>query len=160
MIFVTVGSQKFPFNRLLKSIDECINNGVIPPEVFAQTGVCTYVPQNFKYKAFLNRADYALQLQKADMVITHGGTGAIVGALKQGKKVIAMPRLSKYGEHVDDHQVQLLEEFEKEGLVFVCSDAMTLGTAYSQAQQEKFVPYQSNNKFFIADLDKYLSRND
>ena len=51
-------------------------------------------------------------MEKANIVITHGGTGAIIGAVKKGKKVIAVPRLAKYGEHVDDHQLQLIKKFD------------------------------------------------
>ena len=51
-------------------------------------------------------------MEKANIVITHGGTGAIIGAVKKGKKVIAVPRLAKYGEHVDDHQLQLIKQFD------------------------------------------------
>ena len=61
------------------------------------------------------------------MVITHGGTGVIIGAVKQGKKVIAVPRLASYGEHVDDHQVQLLREFDGMNLICACYDSEKLG---------------------------------
>ena len=36
MIFITLGSQKFQFNRLLKKVDDLIESGVIKEEVFAQ----------------------------------------------------------------------------------------------------------------------------
>lgn len=48
MIFITLGSQKFQFDRLLKAVDELIERGIIQDEVFAQTGYSTYVPNNYK----------------------------------------------------------------------------------------------------------------
>lgn len=107
MIFVTLGSQKFQFNRLLQKIDELVKEEAIKEEIFAQIGYSDYKPENYQYKDFLNRNEFSEIQSKADVVITHGGTGAIIGAVKKGKKVLAVPRLAKYGEHVDDHQIQL-----------------------------------------------------
>ena len=112
MIFVTLGSQKFQFNRLLIAIDELIERKVINEEVYAQTGYSDYKPKFYKYKYFMDRDEFADYETKANIVITHGGTGAIIGAVKKGKKVIAVPRLKKYGEHVDDHQVQIVEQLK------------------------------------------------
>lgn len=112
MIFITLGSQKFQFNRLLKAVDKLVANGTITDNVVAQIGYSDYKPQNFGYENFFDREMFAKIMDEAETVITHGGTGAIVGAVKKGKKVIAVPRLSKYGEHVDDHQLQLIEQFK------------------------------------------------
>ena len=103
MIFITLGSQKFQFDRLLKEVDRLIADGVIQEKVFAQIGASEYLPQNYTYERFLDRQHFAQIMDQCDSVITHGGTGVIIGAVKKGKKVIAVPRLAKYGEHVDDH---------------------------------------------------------
>lgn len=112
-IFITLGSQKFQFNRLLIAVDKLCEKKVISGEdVFAQTGYSDYVPRNYSYNNFLDRDEFSVEMGKADIVITHGGTGAIIGAVKKGKKVIAVPRRAKYGEHVDDHQLQLIKQFD------------------------------------------------
>ena len=118
MIFVTLGSQKFQFNRLLRKIDNLIIEGKIDEEVFAQIGYSDYEPQNFKCEMFLDREKFAECMEAANIVITHGGTGAIIGALKANKKVVAVPRLAKYGEHVDDHQLQIVEQFETFNFIY------------------------------------------
>ena len=117
MIFITLGSQKFQFNRLLKEIDRLIEQGKITEEVFAQTGYSDYKPKNYKYKNFLDRDQFNDVMSKCDKVITHGGTGAIINAVKKEKKVIAVPRLAKYGEHVDNHQLQIIEQFKEMNFV-------------------------------------------
>ena len=66
MIFITVGSQKFQFNRLLRKIDDLIQNGVIAEKVFAQVGYSDYIPRNFAYKQFLDREEFAAMLTHAD----------------------------------------------------------------------------------------------
>ena len=113
MIFVTVGSQKFQFNRLLKKIDELIEKKVITDKVFAQIGVSNYKPINYEYVDFMTQEEFIKKLEECNLLITHAGTGVIVNAVKKEKKVIATPRLAKYGEHVDDHQIQLIQQFDE-----------------------------------------------
>lgn len=156
MIFITLGSQKFQFNRLLKAIDKLIEQGKIKEEVFAQIGYSDYQPINYKYKQFLDRDEFTSMEGKADIVITHGGTGAIIGAVKKGKKVIAVPRLAKYGEHVDDHQLQLLKEFEDMNIIVACYDTEKLGDAYESIRDIKLQPYKSNQQTIISSIEKYL----
>ena len=122
MIFITLGSQKFQFNRLLIEIDRLVEEGKITEELFAQIGYSDYEPKNYEYKKFLDRDEFSYIMDKCDKVITHGGTGAIIGAVKKGKKVIAIPRLAKYGEHVDDHQLQIVKQFNEMGFIGVCDD--------------------------------------
>lgn len=157
MVFVTVGSQKFPFDRLLEAVDACVSDGSIRDEVFAQTGASAYEPRNYAWKPFLDRGEFAEKMAAADVVITHGGTGAIVGALKQGKKVIAMARLARYGEHVDDHQEQILDAFERGGHILTCFDAASLSDVYRKVVDWVPTVSRSNTTRFITDLDEYLS---
>lgn len=149
MIFVTLGSQKFQFNRLLKAIDELIEKGVIQEDVFAQTGYSDYEPKNFKYKQFLDREEFSAYQDKSDLIITHGGTGAIVGALKKEKKVIAVPRLAKYGEHVDDHQLQIIDIFTETNYIFACKECDELSNVYKLTQVEEKDRFKSNNSVFV-----------
>ena len=110
MIFVCLGSQQYPFNRPLKEIDRLIDENIIKEDVFAQIGNSDYIPKKFKYKDFLNPEDYKKVLEMADVVISHGGTGSIINAIKLSKPTIVIPRQSKYGEHLDDHQFQIVEK--------------------------------------------------
>lgn len=156
MVFVTVGSQKIQFDRLIQTVDELIASGVIPKECFAQTGYCTYIPQHMKYAVFLDRDEFALKMSTCDTVITHGGTGAIIGAIKRGKKVIAVPRLARFGEHVDDHQIEIVRQFAEMGLIEPCYDLSKLGDAYERSRKVTYRSYASNTRIFIADLGAYL----
>ena len=116
MIFVTVGSQKFQFDRLIRAVDALVASGVVGDGAFAQTGVCTYIPEYLEHEAFLDRDSFRIHMDACDVVVTHGGTGAIIGAVKDNKKVIAVPRLAKYGEHVDDHQIEIVRQFGDMGM--------------------------------------------
>ena len=156
MIFVTLGSQKFQFNRLLKAIDKLVSDGKITDTVFAQTGYSDYLPLHFKYKAFMDRKEFSCMQDKADIIITHGGTGAIVGALKKGKKVIGVPRLSKYEEHVDDHQLQIIEEFVKAGYIFTCQDCDEIYLVIQQIKNFKLLEYKSNTNSYIDSINEFI----
>ena len=156
-IFITLGSQKFQFNRLLKAVDELCERGTIEAEdVFAQIGYSDYLPKNFNYKRFLDRDEFSKEMEKADIVITHGGTGAIIGAVKKGKKVIAVPRLAKYGEHVDDHQLQLIKQFDDLNLICSCQDTSKLDVALKIAQITKYNRYESNTINIISSFEEYI----
>lgn len=151
MIFVTLGSQKFQFNRLLKAVDALTTD----EEIFAQIGYSDYRPANYTYKEFLDREEYTQIIDKADIVITHGGTGAIIGAVKKGKKVIAVPRLARYGEHVDDHQLQIVEQFQDLNLIYACED-MNLEKAISAVKNREYRAYQSNTQTIMNSIEAFI----
>lgn len=156
-IFITLGSQKFQFNRLLKAVDElCEKEKIVAEDVYAQIGYSDYLPKNFRYKKFLDRDEFSAEMSRADIVVTHGGTGAIIGAVKQGKKVIAVPRRAKYGEHVDDHQLQLVEQFKELQLICECDDAEKIGDALEIVQKTTYKEYVSNTQRIINSIENFI----
>ncbi|MBT1169951.1 PssE/Cps14G family polysaccharide biosynthesis glycosyltransferase [Bifidobacterium sp. SO4] len=156
MIFITLGSQKFQFDRLLKAVDELVASGAITEPVFAQSGYSDYQPKHYAFKQFLDRDEFGERMGKADIVITHGGTGAIIGAVKKGKKVIAVPRLAKYGEHVDDHQLQLIKEFKQMGIICACDDCSQLADALTEVKNTTYRPFESNTQTIIDSIDGFV----
>lgn len=156
MVFVTVGSQKFQFDRLVRAVDELAAAGALDGPVFAQTGWCAYEPRFIEHVPFLDRDAFRERMAAADVVVTHAGTGAIVGALKAGKKVVAVPRLRECGEHVDDHQREIVERFAGMGLIEPCMDVGGLADACRRARGRSYRPYRSNTERFVADLRGYL----
>lgn len=156
MIFVTLGSQKFQFNRLLKEIDQLIEENEITEEVFAQIGYSDYQPRNYSYKSFLDRDEYNEIMSRCDKVITHGGTGAIIGALKKEKKVIAVPRLAKYEEHVDDHQLQITQQFKELRFILSVNDVSELINQIKYLNDIEFEKYISNTNSIIESIDEFL----
>ena len=156
MIIITLGSQKFQFNRLLKAVDDLVESKIINEEIFAQIGYSDYIPKHYLYKKFLDRNEYMKKINKCDLVITHGGTGAIIGAIKNGKKVIAIPRLKKFGEHVDDHQVQIVNQFNDMNLICGIMDTKNLENAISEAKEQEYKQYKSNTNVIISSIERYI----
>lgn len=157
MIFITVGSQKFQFDRLLKKVDKIIEKGYLKDKVFAQTGYCNYKPKYFKYKEFLNRDEFDKYINECEILLTHGGTGAIIGGVKKNKKVIAIPRNKKFGEHVDNHQYEIVKEFYNMGFIYTVENIENLYDSIKQIKNQKFKEYKSNTKKIIDDIDKFIS---
>ena len=156
MIFISLGSQKFQMNRLLKAVDEKVENGAIRDEVFAQIGHSDYKPIYYEYTQFLTREEINNRLDKADIVISHGGTGIIVNSIKRSKKVIAVARLNKYGEHVDDHQIQIVSQFSQATLILACDDCSKIDMFIDKAKRHTFDTYTSNTETILKDLQTYI----
>lgn len=156
MIFVVLGSQKFQFNRLLKSLDIAVENGLITDSIFAQTGSSDYEPRNYEYSNFLDRDEYKNKLSQSDVVICHGGTGVIVGAVKNNKKVIAIARLSRYNEHVDDHQLQIINQFAQANMISYVDEPDEIPGKLEEIKNITFEKYVSNQKTINNYLKEYI----
>ncbi|CEI73368.1 PssE/Cps14G family polysaccharide biosynthesis glycosyltransferase [Romboutsia hominis] len=156
MIFVTLGSQKFQFNRLLKEIDRLVEEGIITDEVFAQIGYSDYKPKNYNYKEFLDREEFTSIMNKCNKVITHGGTGAIINAIKKRKKVIAIPRLIDFREHVDNHQIQIVNQFKSMGFIYAVYNTNELEHAIDRIEKFETKEYISNTEEIIESICEFI----
>jgi UDP-N-acetylglucosamine transferase subunit ALG13 len=137
MIFLTVGTQ-FPFDRLVQAVDIAVDKGLIGGEIFAQIGDSTYRPRNFESVVSLDKADFDANFRQASHVISHAGIGTITMALEYQKPLLAMPRLKKYGEVVNDHQVDFARKFAQLGHILLANDADEL--LNTMPKLKSFVP--------------------
>lgn len=115
MIFVTVGTHEQPFNRLVKAVDDLKMSGKITDSVFIQTGYSTYVPKACEYKDFISMNQMNEYMEKANIIITHGGPSSFIMTLQHNKVPIVVPRLSKFNEHVNNHQLIFCNELFARG---------------------------------------------
>jgi len=143
MIFLTVGTQ-FPFDRLVRAIDELFDQGLLYEPVLAQIGGGTYQPRNFEAVASLDRRAFECQFQKSSAIIGHAGTGTITMALDRGKPLLVMPRRKKYREHVNDHQVELAARFEALGHILVARDETDLPPKMAELKSFTPAPRRTN----------------
>jgi UDP-N-acetylglucosamine transferase subunit ALG13 len=124
MIFVTVGAD-LPFDRLVKAVDDWAGqNG--REDFFAQVGDCEYVPRHMQYERFLSSAAFSYKLKLAEFVISHAGTGTILSSLKQGKRMLVMPRRRSLNEARNEHQWATARYFKERGLLNVALDEVSL----------------------------------
>ncbi|MFH1105981.1 MAG: PssE/Cps14G family polysaccharide biosynthesis glycosyltransferase [Candidatus Aenigmatarchaeota archaeon] len=126
LIFVTVGTHKQQFNRLVKAVDDFVAAGKIKDSVIMQTGNSTYAPKNCKHFKFTGKVIIRKIQKNAKVIITHAGAGTIIEALSYKKPVIVVPRLKKFGEHTDDHQIDLADNLSRHGIVETVYDVNVL----------------------------------
>ena len=152
MILVTLGTQKEQFTRLLDYIEE----SNIKDKIIVQAGHTKYKSNKMKIFDFIPYEKMNEYIEKADLVITHSGTGSVLMPLKKGKKVIVCARLAKYGEHIDDHQKQLVEIFRDEGYVLELDENNTLDELLKEIKKFKPKKYKSNTENFIEKLKEEI----
>jgi UDP-N-acetylglucosamine transferase subunit ALG13 len=126
MIFITVGTHTQQFNRLLEKIDELVENGTIKEKVVAQVGYSTYKPKNYPFFKFAEEEKIQELFKNSKLIITHAGAGSIITGLIQKKPLIVVPRLAKFDEHVNDHQLEIARAFQLQHKVLVCRDIENL----------------------------------
>lgn len=153
-IFVMVGTHIKPFNRLLKKVDELIERGEIRGMVVAQTGNSTYKPKHYSGKPFFNESERNMLIKNSKIIITQAGAGSIIDSLLARKPTIVVPRLKRFGEHTDDHQIELAEAFGKEGKVITVLDMAELLDAIAKAKKLK--PHTKGSGILAERLGKYL----
>ena len=159
MIFVTVGSREYPFDRLLIQLDKLVKNEVINDPIFAQIGQSTYLPKYFEYERFLGKDKFNEYQKKADLIISHGGTGALIGALKAKKNVIAVPRLAKFKEHTDDHQLQVTSVLKDMGYLRVVIDISDLENQYVNATNKPLEKGYNRPSKVYSIIESFIKEN-
>lgn len=157
MIFIVLGTQKFQLNRLLKLVDSLVEKGQICDDVYAQIGNSTYIPKHYRYVRFLDKKDFEQKMEECEIVVSHSGVGTIISGLKHEKPVIVFPRLEKYGEHVDDHQLEIGESFSKNNLVFLCGENDDLLELIKKSRTHKFNKYVSQREKMITTVNNFLN---
>ena len=105
---------------------------------------------------FIDYQEMEKLIEKADLIITHGGTGSIVTPLKKGKKVIACPRLKKYREHVDDHQQQIVDIFSEVGYILKVDENSNLDDLIKEIKNKKMTKFISNTNNFLKQIQKEI----
>jgi UDP-N-acetylglucosamine transferase subunit ALG13 len=156
MILVLLGTFPLQFDRPLIELDKLLRAGVVHDEVIVQNGHTEFQSPNMKFIPFLALEPLLDLYRKADLIITQGGTGSIIKGLKMNKKMIALARLAKYGEAVDDHQVELIEEFAEAGYLISWNDGDDLAELISRAETFEPAVYSSSNKEIVNYLIDYI----
>lgn len=142
--FVAVGGHNQPFDRLLRMVDDAAEAGMLPLPILAQAGACTYNPRNYETRPYMPPQELAEAVINSRYVISHGGSGLMMNALRANRRPMVLPRLKRYREHFDDHQTQLAGRLEQLGLVVGVGERITTGDLEQvDAPSEVFVDFSS-----------------
>jgi beta-1,4-N-acetylglucosaminyltransferase len=159
MIFLTVGTQ-FPFDRLVRAVDDWLDRNSLGEEVFAQVGDSTYTPRHFEAVVSLDKAAFDQRFRQASAIISHAGMGTITMALDHGKSLLAMPRLKKHREVVSDHQGPLAQKFEALGHILLALDETQLPAKFSQLRSFAPQPRRADHEAVARRIGRFLNRLD
>lgn len=158
MIFVTVGTHEQQFNRLIKKIDQLKKDGHIKDDVFIQTGFSNYIPESCDWKKFLSYEEMIQKIKDAKIVITHGGPSSFILPLQYGKTPIVVPRMKKYDEHVNDHQVEFCRKYNSlnNNIIVVVNVDELNSELFSIVEKKTLINSNSNTLIFCKRLSKVL----
>lgn len=159
MILVTLGTQDKPFTRLLEDIQKLIDKGIIKEEVVVQAGCTKFVSNDMKLFDLIPYEEFNDLIKKCDLLITHGGVGSIITGLKNNKTIIAAPRLKKYLEHTNDHQLQIIENFSKEGYILSYYENDDLSKIIKKSKNFKPKKFVSSKEKMIKIVKDYIDNN-
>lgn len=156
MIFITLGTQDKPFTRLLDAVEQAIKDGIITDNVIVQAGHTPYQSEYMEIFDLIPMDQFHDYMKQCDLLITHGGVGSIMNGLQCGKKVIASPRLKAYGEHTNDHQLQIISHFAESGYLVALEEMSQLGEALVSVNQLKPSKIKSNREKFTQLVSDYI----
>lgn len=156
MILVMLGTQDNSFERLLKEIEHLIETGIIQEEVIVQAGNTKFESNKMKIIDFVSQKELEEYINEASYIITHGGVGSITEALKQNKKIIAVPRKKEHKEHVNNHQMQIVENFDKQGYIIGIQDIEELEKAIKIIPNFKPNKYKTNTQNIIKIIENFI----
>jgi UDP-N-acetylglucosamine transferase subunit ALG13 len=155
MIFLTVGTQ-FPFDRLLQAVDDAFDHGLVKDEICAQIGQSSYSPRNFRGVTSLSKAEFDEYVANASALIGHAGMGTITAALEHDKPLLVMPRLRRFGEVVNDHQVGIAQKFEKAGLLLAAYETKDLPVGLQRLTTFRPQKRQCNRQAVVERISRFL----
>jgi UDP-N-acetylglucosamine transferase subunit ALG13 len=141
---------------LVEFVDQAVETECLRDNIFAQIGSAARKPRNFEYVASLEREAYERCFREASAIISHAGIGTIAMALRHHKPLLVVPREKKYGELVNDHQVETAEAFVNKGHVLM---ARTFDeVAVKIVQLKSFIPTERrcNVESIVAFVKQYL----
>ena len=158
MIFVVLGTQHNSFERLLQEIEKLIKNKTIVDKVVVQSGYTKYNSNYMEMYDYVSKEKFDELLNKSDLIITHGGVSTIVAAIKNAKKVIAVPRLKEYNEHVNNHQKQIIETFSEQEFIIGINEVSELKEALNKVSTFKVKFLESNTDNIINIIENFINK--
>lgn len=157
MILITLGTQDKPFYRLLDAVQKQIDNKKIKDKVIVQAGISSdFKSKDMEIFDLIPMDEYDKLIKECDILITHGGVGSIITGIKNNKKVIAAARLKRYGEHVNDHQLQIIENFTDSGYILSLNNFEELDSVLEQIKKFEPKKFKSNTENFIKLIKKEI----
>ena len=158
MILVLLGTQNNSFHRLLEEIEKNIEDGTIKEEVIVQAGYTKFETDKMEIIDLMSKEQLNKFQDEADLIITHGGVGSIISSIEKGKKVIAVPRMHEYGEHVNNHQKEIVKDFNDKGYIIGIEKVENLKQAIIKSREFEPKKYKPNNEKMLKIIEEFIDK--
>jgi len=155
MIYVTLGTMFLGFDRLVEAVDAIAED--TGEQVILQLGNASRHPSHCEWFEFLPREE-CLDIQRhARVIVGHAGIGTAIDALSVQRPFIVVPRLKRYNEHMNDHQLEIAEAVQRRGWGRMVLDIKDLAEACAHPPE---VPknYAPNKEPLIATVKAMVDR--
>ena len=156
MILVLLGTQNNNFNRLLEEIEKNIEDGTIKEKVIVQAGYTKFESNKMKIIDLMSKEQLEKFQDEANLIITHGGVGSIISSIEKRKKVIAVPSMHEYGEHVNNHQKEIVKDFNDKGYIIGIEKVEDLKQAIEKIKDFEPKKYQPNNEKMLKIIEEFI----
>lgn len=156
MILVLLGTFKIEFARPLIAIEQAVKDKLLDDEIIVQSGHTNFKSEFLTIVPFINPIALDQFYDDAELIITHAGTGSILKGIKKNKKVIAVPRLFKLNEHIDDHQLDITSEFVKNNYILPWYENESLESVLKKLESFHPSPYKSTKENLVKSLIQYI----
>ena len=159
MTFVVLGTWDMPFVRPLREIEQAAAAGLLPEPIIVQSGHTPYRSERLQLVPFFGADELESMYERSTLVICQAGVGSIMLGLRKHKKVIAIARLNRLDEHIDDHQLEILELFSQLGAVLAWQGSGDLPEVLLRARSFVPVDYQFTRERISHTILDYLARS-
>lgn len=157
MIFVVLGTWEMPFIRPLIELEKAVSGGLISETVLVQSGKTSYPSTHLTLVPFFDQQELEEMYDQASLIICQAGVGSIMLGLRKQKKVIAVARRHAYQEHVDEHQLEILETFASAGTVLRWNAEGDLPNVLRLVENFVPIPYPFSEERISGEILSYLN---
>lgn len=148
-LFVPLGTQKFPFGRIITALNELVRQGKYSSEAIVMQSALYPVKPEFTHFGLIPHEEFNRYMQEAEVVVTHSGVNSIISCMELGKPLVVCPRLHEYGEHVDNHQLEIAKLMHEKYDVLTCMDMQDLPTLIEKAKTHQYKQWVSHRDELI-----------
>lgn len=160
MIFISLGTQDKSFHRLLEEVESLCEKGLLRDRIVVQAGYTKFNSKFMEIFDYMDQKEFENNIQDCNLLIAHGGVGTIMTAMNYHKKIIGVPRLAKYGEHHNDHQVEILSQFDEKGYLIFSPTVEMLEDTLRIVATFNPKPYQCESEKVIDVIRTFINNID
>lgn len=155
-LFVPLGTQKFPFGRIITALNRLVEQGIYKPDEIVMQSALYPVKPVFAHFGLIPNDDFNRFMQEAEVVVTHSGVNSIISCMEMGKPLVVCPRLHEYGEHVDNHQMEIAMLMHDKYDVLICTDMKDLPELIEKAKIYKYKPWVSHREELLKAIKELI----